>query len=323
MTCRCQWRSKFRMADLRKVLITGASGMVGRNLIENTDLNNFELLTPTSTELNLTNYSEVFRYVESAQPDFVIHSAGKVGGILANMHEPISFLDDNLTIGRNIIMSSFRVGVKNFINLASTCMYPRNVANPLTEDLILKGELEPTNEGYALAKIASTRLCQYISKQHPDLNYKTLIPCNLYGRFDKFSPNNSHLLPSIIKKVHEAKVNCQEEVEIWGDGTARREFMYAGDLSLAIWKAVNDITRVPDLLNCGLGYDYTINEYYSQVAEVVGWEGTFVHDLERPVGMKQKLCDISRQKNWGWAPEVSLSEGIKRTYRYYLESNNQ
>jgi len=303
---------------MMRILITGASGMVGQNLLAHKAATENHILCPSSKQLNLKDLCAVTNYLVSEQPDFIIHAAGKVGGIQANMADPIGFLDDNLLIGRNLVMAARDVGIKNFLNLGSTCMYPRICKNPLVEDAILSGELEPTNEGYALAKIMVDRLCQYISLQHEELNYKTIIPCNLYGPFDKFSPENSHLVPAIIHKIHLAKTRGQQTVEIWGDGTARREFMYAGDLADAIWKAVSGFDTVPRIFNCGLGYDYSVNEYYQVAARVIGWSGKFIHLLEKPVGMKQKLADVSRQKCWGWSPSTSLEDGLAKTYEFYL-----
>jgi GDP-L-fucose synthase len=197
-------------------------------------------------------------------------------------------------------------------------MYPRDALNPLSEDLILKGELEPTNEGYALAKVTSTRLCEYISKEDSNKLYKTVIPCNLYGRFDKFDPNHSHMIPAVIRKIDEAKKNQQVEIDIWGDGEARREFMYAEDLAEFIYYALDNFATMPQNLNVGLGTDFTINEYYQAVAKVVGYTGRFTHDLSKPVGMKQKLIDDSKLKTFGWSYKTSLEAGIKKTYDFYL-----
>ena len=303
---------------MKRVLITGASGMVGQNLLAHEAATGSHILSPSSKQLNLKDFNAVNDYLAAEKPDFIIHAAGKVGGIQANMAEPISFLDDNLLIGRNLVLAARDAGIENFLNLGSTCMYPRNAKNPLVEDTILAGELEPTNEGYALAKIMVDRLCQYISRQHQALNYKTIIPCNLYGPFDKFSPENSHLVPAIIHKIHIAKMKGQQTVDIWGDGTVRREFMYAGDLADAIWKAVSDFDAAPDIFNCGLGYDYSVNEYYQAAACMIGWNGEFIHLLDKPVGMKQKLADVSRQKYWGWTPSTSLEDGLAKTYEFYL-----
>ena len=303
---------------MKRILITGASGMVGQNLLAHQAATGHHILCPSSKQLNLKDFNAVHNYLAAEKPDFIIHAAGKVGGIQANMADPISFLDDNLIIGRNLVLAARDAGIKNFLNLGSTCMYPRNAKNPLVEDSILAGELEPTNEGYALAKIMVDRLCQYISRQHQVLNYKTIIPCNLYGPFDKFSPENSHLVPAIIHKIHIAKMQGQQTVDIWGDGTVRREFMYAGDLADAIWKAVSDFDAAPNIFNCGLGHDYSVNEYYQAAARMIGWNGEFIHLLDKPVGMKQKLADVSRQKYWGWTPSTSLEDGLAKTYEFYL-----
>ncbi len=292
--------------------------MVGCNILEHPTASAWHILAPGSKELDLTDAGSVDAYVAEHKPDLVIHAAGQVGGIQANMAHPVAFLERNMAIGRNIIMAAHKAGVKNFLNLASTCMYPRAAENPLREDMILMGELEPTNEGYALAKIMATRLCQYIRREDASANYKTIIPCNLFGRHDKFDPKHSHLLPAIIHKVHMAKEKGEKTVEIWGDGTARREFMYAGDLADAVMKAAGDIEALPELMNCGLGHDHEINTYYQSVADVIGWDGEFTHDLSRPVGMKQKLCATDRQTEWGWSASTSLVDGIRATYDFYL-----
>lgn len=293
--------------------------MVGQNILEHPRAANWDILAPSSSDLDLADARRVADYFTDHKPDIVVHAAGQVGGIQANMAQPVAFLERNTAMGRNIIMVAYQSGVRKFLNLASTCMYPRAAPNPLTEDMILTGELEPTNEGYALAKIMATRLCQYIRREDQSAHYKTLIPCNLFGRHDKFDPKHSHLLPAIIHKVHQAKNNGEKTVEIWGDGTARREFMYARDLADAILKAADDIDGIPELMNTGLGHDFAINDYYQTVADVIGWQGDFVHDLTKPVGMKQKLCSTARQSNWGWHAPTSLRDGIAHTYEFYLE----
>jgi GDP-L-fucose synthase len=222
-------------------------------------------------------------------------------------------------MGRNVIWASRQVGIKKIINLGSSCMYPRGHEEPLKEDLILKGELEPTNEGYALAKIMTAKICEYITREDESYRYKTLIPCNLYGRYDKFDPKESHLLPAIIHKVYQAKKNNESIVEIWGDGLARREFMYAGDFSDAVIRAVHQFDSLPSYMNVGLGHDYTINNYYQAVADVIGFQGSFVHNLDRPVGMSRKLVNIDRQTSWGWGPKHDLTLGIQKTYEFYLK----
>jgi GDP-L-fucose synthase len=305
------------------VLLTGGRGMVGRNILEHPMAEHFDFLAPTSADLDLCDFAKVNKYISTYSPEFIIHTAGLVGGIQANMARPVDFLLQNLDLGRNVILAARNAGVKKLLNLSSSCMYPRNATNPLTEDLILKGELEPTNEGYALAKILAMRLCEYIHREDDSFKYKTFIPCNLFGRFDKFDPRHSHLIPAIIHKVHLAKVVDEGVVEIWGDGTARREFMYVGDLADAVFRAIDCFDAAPGLMNVGLGFDYSINEYYKTVAKVIGWDGEFSYDLARPVGMKQKLVSVARQKEWGWEASTSLEDGIAKAYDYYLEVLNE
>jgi GDP-L-fucose synthase len=307
------------MAKPGVLMLTGAGGMVGKNILEHPAIADWQVLAPRRSELDLSDAQATLAYVRQHRPVVIVHAAGRVGGIQANMAHPVDFLVSNVDVGRNIIMAARDTGVKRLLNLASSCMYPRAAANPLTEDLILKGELEPTNEGYALAKIFATRLCEYVRREQPDLSYKTLIPCNLYGRHDKFAPEHSHLIPAIIHKIHQAMQDGRDEVEIWGDGTAKREFMYAGDLADAVMQAIARFDSLPEEMNIGLGHDYTINEYYQATAEVIGWHGRFVHDLDRPVGMKRKQVSIERQKAWGWMPQTPLREGIAQAYQFYLK----
>ena len=297
--------------------------MVGRNLLEHPAICDFEIIAPRSNELNLIDFSAIQAYLHAHKPNMVIHAAGKVGGIQANMREPVSFLMDNLDMGRNIVWAAYQAGIKRLINLGSSCMYPRNHNEPLREEMVLKGELEPTNEGYALAKVVTSRLCDYIMREDATFQYKTLIPCNIYGRYDKFDPIHSHLVPAIIHKLYHAKVTKQATVEVWGDGTARREFMYAGDLSGAIAQAVSDFDTLPNHMNVGLGRDYSINEYYQVAADVMGYTGGFMHDVSKPVGMARKLVSIDRQLAWGWSASHTLRQGLEKTYNYYLKDRQQ
>ena len=306
-----------------RVLLTGGGGMVGRNLLEHPAIGELEVIAPRSRELDLRDFNAVQAYLTQHRPDMVVHAAGKVGGIQANMREPVGFLLENLDMGRNIVWAAQQAGIKRLLNLGSSCMYPRNHSGSLHEDMVLKGELEPTNEGYALAKVMTQRLCEYIMREDVGYQYKTLIPCNIYGRHDKFDPAHSHLVPAIIHKVHQAKQSGQKTVEIWGDGTARREFMYGGDLAGALLRAIQEFDTLPSLMNVGLGYDHTINEYYRSAAEVMGYTGSFVHNLSKPVGMARKLVSVERQKAWGWSAQHTVREGIEETYKYYLEVNPQ
>lgn len=303
----------------RQVWITGGNGMVGRNLLEHPRAAFWDVVAPNRNELDLTDRQAVKAFVKVCKPDLVIHAAGQVGGIQANINDPVGFFVNNLDMGLNVIMAAFETAVPALINLSSSCMYPRDRDHPLRESEILAGELEPTNEGYALAKIASTRLCDYISRTSTKLNYRTVIPCNLYGRHDKFDPMASHLVPAIIAKISKALVDGDDAVEIWGDGTARREFLYAADLADAIWLAAEQPASLPQSMNIGLGFDHTILEYYEAVARELNWAGNFYFDLKRPVGMKRKLSDISLQREWGWIAPTSLQNGISATIQYYQQ----
>jgi GDP-L-fucose synthase len=300
-----------------KILITGANGMVGRNIAEFPKASEYTLFTPSSKELNLLDKVSVNNYIQKKKPDIVIHCAGIVGGIQANIENPVKFLVENMQMGINVIMAAKEAEITKFMNMSSSCMYPRHAANPLSEELILQGELEPTNEGYAIAKITSTRLCEYIHRENPEYLYKTVIPCNLYGLYDKFDPKHSHMIPAVIKKIVDAKREGKTEVEIWGDGEARREFMYAGDLANFVYYAIENFNQMPQNINVGLGHDYTINEYYRAIASVIGFEGKFVHDLSKPIGMKQKLIDVTKLRRFGWQYQTSLEDGIRKTLHYY------
>ena len=307
------------MTTKTRIFLTGGAGMVGKNILEHPAAGKYEFFAPDMAELDLFKFETVKDYIAGVKPDVIIHAAGRVGGIQANMAHPVAFLLENVDMGRNLVRASRDCGVKKLINLGSSCMYPRNAPNPLKEEMVLQGELEPTNEGYALAKIVVSRLCSYISKETPEFSYKTLIPCNLYGRWDKFAPENSHMIPAVIRKLHAAKLKREKTVEIWGDGAARREFMYAGDIAGCIHRAITDFDSMPELMNVGTGADYSVNDYYRTVAEVVGYKGSFTHDLTKPAGMARKLVDTSRLSAWGWKPVVSLKDGITAAYEFYLK----
>jgi GDP-L-fucose synthase len=306
-----------------KILLTGARGMVGSNITEHQSISKYEILLPTSKELNLLDNVSVQSYVDKNKPDMIIHAAGIVGGIQANMMHPVKFLVDNMYMGINILMASKNFGVKKFINLSSSCMYPRDAKNPLSEDFILQGELEHTNEGYAIAKVASTKLCEYINREDESYLYKTVIPCNLYGKYDKFDYENSHMIPAVIRKINNAKNNNLESIDIWGDGLARREFMYAADFADFVYYAIDNFESMPQNINVGLGHDYTVNKYYQEIAKVIGYQGGFTYDLSQPTGMQQKLVDNTRLKEFGWKYKTTLAQGIKKTYDYFLSEKRQ
>tara|TARA_B110001450_G_scaffold208002_1_gene198563 strand:- start:60 stop:989 length:930 start_codon:yes stop_codon:yes gene_type:complete len=301
------------------ILLTGGSGMVGSNIIDHKHSTNYKILSPSSSDLNLLNYQNTENYIAFNKPEIIIHAAGMVGGIEANMSYPVKFLVNNMQMGLNILMASKTKKVKKFINLGSSCMYPKNAENPILEDHILKGELEPTNEGYAIAKSASTRLCEYIVREDNSFLYRTVIPCNLYGKYDNFSYNSSHMIPGVIRRIHDAKNNNSEFVDIWGDGLARREFMYAADLADFIYHAIENFNKMPQNINVGLGLDYSITEYYKKIADIIGYRGKFKHDMSKPIGMKKKLIDIKKLNEFGWSHQTSLELGIKETYDYFLD----
>lgn len=303
---------------LNRIFVTGGSGLVGRNLTAELSTFGLEYLAPTSREVDLLDLESISGALESYRPDMVIHCAGIVGGIAANIAEPYSFCDQNTQMGLNLLRAAKNHGIENLINLGSSCMYPAQAENPLRESAILTGTLEPTNEGYALAKIITSRLCDYLSKQC-GLNYKTIIPCNLYGRYDHFDPLRSHMIPSAVLKIHKALVNKEKEVVVWGDGTTRREFMYVEDLAEFLLFAIDRFDELPSSMNVGLGLDYSVNEYYEEIARVIGYKGKFVHDVTKPTGMKQKLVDVRVQRELGWMPRTTLFQGIEKTYEYMQE----
>lgn len=302
-----------------KVLLTGSRGMVGRNILENIESKNYIFLNPHREELDLLDLNEVNEYIKKKKPDTIIHAAGVVGGIEANIKNPVKFLHDNSLMGLNVINSSLNNNVPRLINIASSCMYPKMAINPLKEEMILEGSLEPTNEGYAIAKILACKLCEYISNSFEGKLYKTVIPCNLYGRHDNYSSKSSHMIPAVIKKIHIAKQEGTE-IEIWGDGQARREFMTASSFSNFIFYALKNFDNMPQTLNVGLGYDYSILEYYKVIAKVIGYEPDFKYDLSKPTGMNQKLVDIYKLKKFGWENKTSLADGIREAYLSYKEN---
>lgn len=294
--------------------------MVGRNLLEHPRARDVEILTPSHSDLNLLDKNQVIEFFTLHPVDLVVHAAGVVGGILANMSAPVRFMVENTDISRNLIIGAFEAGVPQFINLGSSCMYPRNRSCALVEDMLLDGPLEPTNEGYALSKIFAVRLCQYLNREHPGLHYKTLIPCNLFGRWDHFhSGTQSHMIAAAFDKIYAARQGNIGEVTIWGAGTARREFMYAAEVADAIFWAIDRIEHLPDLLNVGAGIDYTVTEYYKEIAEAFGYEGKLVYDTSKPEGMNRKLLEVSKLAVLGWKCSTSLKEGIRKTYEFYCK----
>lgn len=300
------------------VVLFGGTGMVGHNIRDLAAARGLEIVAPPRAEVDLRDAGRVLAFLRRVKPAIVVHAAGKVGGIEANMRDPVAFLTENWEMGRNVLTAAREAGVTRLINLGSSCMYPKDLPRPLTEDDILGGPLEPTNEAYAIAKSAVQRLGRYIGQEDPRFQFKTLVPCNVYGRYDAFDPSRSHLAAAAIDKLHRAKMAGRTSIDIWGDGSARREFIYAGDLADAILAAVARFDTLPAVMNVGAGVDFTVEEYYRAAAEAVGYGGTFTHDLQRPVGMRRKLMDVSRARAWGWSATTALGDGLAATYAWYL-----
>ncbi|MCF6764284.1 GDP-L-fucose synthase [Thiotrichales bacterium 19S3-7] len=301
---------------MMRILISGGNGMLGRNILEHAKTKQYQIFSPTSEVLDLLDSQAIVKYLEENQIEFVIHCAGVVGGIQANIKDPVTYLNNNLLMGVNLINAAFKANIQGFLNVGSSCMYPKDYMNPLKESYLLQAPLEPTNEGYALAKIVTAKLCEYYSLQY-GLAYKTVIPCNLYGRWDKFSDQHSHMLPAVIKKIYHAQDKKLSHVDIWGSGKVRREFMYAGDCADAILFCIEKFDQLTHYTNIGLGFDYSINEYYQIIAKILGYQGEFKHDLTKPEGMKQKLVDVTKIKQLGWQPLTSLEAGISKTVDFY------
>ncbi len=294
--------------------------MVGRALREALSREGaYHVLSPSRAELDLSEKKAVLTYLAVEKPDFVYHLAAKVGGIAANIRDPVGFFSENLEINYNMIHAAHLTGIRKLIYLGSSCMYPRG-REVLKETDLLTGELEPTNEGYAFSKLAGMLYCKYLKSQM-NIDYKVMIPCNIYGEYDDFNLTDAHLVPAVIRKLHQAKSQRQACVEIWGDGKARREFLYVGDLVAALLMALVSYESLPSLMNIGVGLDYSIEEYYHFAATVVRYQGGFTYNLDRPSGMRQKLVDTSKIQALGWAPKVSLQEGMQRVYQYAIKHN--
>lgn len=302
-----------------RVLITGAGGMVGGNVAECARAAGWQVFDPTSKELDLRDGSLTLNYLQDQKIDGIIHCAARVGGIAANITAPADFILTNLQIDSSVISAARILGIMKFIYFGSSCMYPRDIAQPMSEDKILSASLEPTNEGYALSKIAGARAVEAVAKQDL-LDWKVLIPSNLYGPRDNFDLITSHLVPAVIRKVSNAILNKDSNIEIWGDGQARREFTYVGDVADFVVNNFDSIQNWPAKMNIGYGSDHSINDYYEVIGKELGFEGTFTHNLDKPVGMKQKLMDSTIAKRYGWNPQTDLQTGIKKTINWYLES---
>lgn len=303
-----------------RILLTGGRGMVGRAVqrLAEQHYRDIQIIAPTKSDLDLRDQAAVKAYFESTQYDAVIHCGARVGGIGASVENPVSFLVQNLQINTNTIQYAFEAGVPNFIFVASSCMYPRDYKIPLKEDYILEAPLEPTNEGYALSKICGAKHCEYITTE-TGLAYRTFVPCNLYGPHDDFTPGFSHLIAAAIQKIDAAIAAGNAPVTIWGDGSARREFLFVDDFARFLLAQVGVLSDMPSVLNVGYGAEHSVLEYYQMIAEAMGYTGDFTFDTERPVGMKSKLMDSTRARALGWAPGVDIREGIRETVAFYRD----
>lgn len=301
-----------------KIYIAGHRGMAGSAILRCLQKKGYDnFLLRTSAELDLRVQKDVQDFFRAEQPEYVILAAAKVGGIKANMESPADFLYDNLMIQNNIIHASYETGVRKLLFLGSSCIYPRLAPQPMKEEYLLDGKVEPTNEGYAIAKIAGMKLCEMYNRQY-GTDYISVMPCNLYGPEDHFDPDRAHVVPALIRKFHEAKEYGVHAVTVWGTGNARRELLYSDDLADACIYLLQSYSG-NEFFNVGSGSDISIRELAIMIKETVGYEGDIVYDRTKPDGMPQKLMDISRLTEAGWHYQTSLKKGLELTYRWYLE----
>lgn len=291
--------------------------MVGSALVRGADARgDFEVLTATRDRLNLCDQASTFTFLAEEKPDIVIIAAAKVGGIHANSSYPADFIYENLVIAANLVEGSRQAGVDRVLFLGSTCIYPKLAPQPMPEDCLLTSPLEPTNEAYAIAKIAGLKLCQHYRAQH-GLMYHSAMPTNLYGPGDNYHPENSHVIPALIRRFHEAKERGLAEVAIWGTGTPRREFLHVDDLAAACFHLL-DLNDPPDWVNVGVGDDLPIMELAKLVAETVGFTGDIVTDPTKPDGTPRKLVDVSKIRATGWEPKIDFHDGLAGAYQDFL-----
>lgn len=311
-----------------RVYVAGHRGMVGGAIVRQLAARDIETITRTHAELDLTNQAAVTDFFATEKPDAVVLAAAKVGGIHANNTYPAEFIYENLMIEANVIHQAYLNGIERLLFLGSSCIYPRAVAQPMREEALLTGVLEPTNEPYAVAKIAGIKLCESYNRQY-GTDYRSVMPTNLYGPGDNFHPENSHVMPALIRRFHEAVENNSDEVVIWGSGEPRREFLHVDDMaaaSLFVFDLQRDVYAAktePMLshINVGFGEDITIRELAHQIAEVTGFAGRISFDTSKPDGTMRKLMDSTRLKAMGWSPQVPLVEGLHSTYRWFLDNN--
>ncbi|WP_341221459.1 GDP-L-fucose synthase [Polaribacter atrinae] len=302
-----------------KIYIAGHRGMVGSAVWRTLEKKGYtNLIGKSSKELDLKNQEAVLDFYHTEKPEVVIDAAAKVGGILANNNFPYQFLMENMQIQNNLIDSALKSGIEKFIFLGSSCIYPKFAPQPLKEEYLLTDSLEPTNEWYAIAKITGVKACQAIRKQFQK-DYVSLMPTNLYGTHDNFDLKSSHVLPAMIRKFHEAKMNNNSDVTLWGSGTPMREFLFVDDMAEAVVYALEN--ELPEYLyNIGTGEDLTIKELAETIQEVTGHQGAIVWDADKPDGTPRKLMDISKMHNLGWKHKVDLKQGIEKTYTWFLEN---
>ena len=311
-----------------KIYITGHRGLVGSAIVRQLEARGFtNLLMRTHKELDLTIQAQVQSFFQQEKPDYVILAAAKVGGIYANNTYPADFIYQNLMIQTNVINSAYENKVKRLLFLGSTCIYPKAVKQPMREDALLTDVLEPTNEPYALAKIAGIKLCESFNRQH-GTDFRSVMPTNLYGSNDNFHPENSHVIPALIQRMHKAKLNDDQEVTVWGTGNAMREFLYVDDMAkaslfvLELDKQTYNANTHPMLshINVGTGKDVTIREVAEAIKKVVEYKGNIRFDATKSDGTLRKLTDVSRLSSMGWTHDISLEEGLKNTYNWYIKN---
>jgi len=302
-----------------KIYVAGHKGMVGSSLFrELSSKGYYNLIGKTSKELDLRNQKSVNNFFEKEKPEIVINAAAKVGGILANNNYPYEFIMENMQIQNNLIDGAFKSGIEKFIFLGSSCIYPKFAPQPLKEDYLLTDSLEPTNECYALAKITGIKACESIQKQFGK-DYVSLMPTNLYGYHDNFDLTSSHVIPAMIRKFHEAKVDNHNTVTLWGSGAAKREFLFVDDLATAIVHALEN--KLPDhLYNVGTGTDVTIKTLAKIVQKIIGHKGNIIWDSSKPDGTPRKLMNVSKMLAVGWSYKTELQEGLKKTYDWFLNN---
>lgn len=305
-----------------KIYVAGHRGLVGGAICRQLCEKGYEnIITRTSAELDLRNQTEVNSFFEQERPEYVFLAAAKVGGILANSTYPADFIRDNLLIQTNVIDAAYKSGSKKLLFLGSSCIYPKFAPQPMRESSLLTSELESTNEWYAIAKIAGIKMCQAYRLQYR-FDAISAMPTNLYGEGDNFHPENSHVLPALIQRFHDAKIHQSRTVAIWGSGTPLREFLYVDDMADASLFLMNNYSGLQHV-NVGSGKEISIWDLAHLVADCVGFEGTIVTDPSKPDGTPRKLMDNSKLRALGWSPEVNLQEGIIRTYQWYLEEKKQ